>query len=179
MKKILFIFTILAINILSLWYLLTPIPTIPDLPNSTRSYLPGDTVQIKNVSGYFTNLSRSDVMTFYRSIYNSPLRIVINHPPERAKVIFSDTTRSYYLEEIVLPLKGSLYINGFEWENDVFTKPEKREKNKLIYEDVLYKSKVTIRTFPVSVAVRLISFFLLESLIVFLFLIYRSFLKSK
>ena len=175
-KKV--IITILIIfNILAVVYLVLPTPTLPDLENSVKSNLPGDTVQITNVSGYFTNLSRQEVISFYKNKYQGLFRINLNHPPEKAKEIIIDTIPSYYLEELVLPFKESLYINGFEWEKDVFTKPEKRIKNKIFYQDQEYSSKITIRRFPVPIFNRLFTFFTTEIGIIFAFLIYKKVLK--
>ncbi len=139
MKKNVTLTIFVIFNLVSLAYLFFPTPTLKDLPSSAKSDEPGDTVQLKNVAGYYTNLSRTEVMNFYRATYTSPLLIRLNHPPEFAKTIFRDTMQSYYLEEFHLPFKESLYINGYEWENDVFTKPEKRIKNKLIYQGKEYR----------------------------------------
>jgi len=177
-KKIL-IFLVLVFNFFSVLYLITPTPTLPDLPNSAKSDLPGDTVQIPNVSAYFTNLTRTEVMNFYKANYNGYFRLQLNHPPEKAKDVILDTIQSYYFEEFYLPFKESLYVNGFEWENDVFTKPEKRIKNRLLFNDIEYKAKITIRTFPVPVYQRLIAFFATQLSLFSIFLLYRSFLKSK
>jgi len=160
-------FFLVVFNLLALVYLLWPTPVVPDLINSTKSDLPGDTVQIKNVSGYFTNLSRSEVMNFYLKYYQSPFRIRLNHPPEKAREIIIDTIPSYYFEELHLPFKESLYINGFDWEKDVFTKPEKRIANKIIYHNQEYQSKITIRRFPTTIPNRLLSFFLTEIAVIF------------
>lgn len=165
-------------NALSLFYLLIPTPTLKDLPNSAKSNEPGDTVQLKNVSAYYTNLSRSEVINFYRSIYHGPLFIRLNHPPELSKSIIRDTIQSYYFEEFVLPFKESLYINGFEWENDVFTKPEKRIKNKLIYEGIEYKAKITLKTIPTTPFQRIGNFLIIESSLILIYFIYRHFLKK-
>lgn len=173
-KKILYSFY-LTISIIFLYYLLSPIPTLPDLANSIRSAEPGDTVQLKNVAGFYTNLSRTEVMNFFRSKYVGPFRIILNHPPEKAKEVIRDTTQSYYLEEIVLPFKESLFINGFEWENDVFTKPEKRIKNQLVYQGKIYKAKVTLKTFPTSPWQRLAFFTLFQLGILGIFTSYRHF----
>jgi hypothetical protein len=177
-KKIIFIL-IIIINLAFLPYLLSPVKTLPALPNSAQSNLPGDTIQIPNVSAYFTNLSRTEVMNFYKANYGGALRTNLNHPPEKSKEIFVDTIQSYYLEEFILPFKESLYVNGFEWEQDVFTKPDKRIKNKLIYEGQEYKSKITIRTFPTSVPNRLISFYLTQLSIVAILFIYKKYLFHK
>jgi hypothetical protein len=175
-KALIFIFFIF--NILVIFYLLSPVPIISDLPNSIKSTEPGDTIQIPNVSAYYTNQTRTQVINYYKAIYYSPFRIILNHPPEKAREIIRDTLPSYYFEEFVIPFKESLYINGFEWENDVFTKPDKRVKNKLLFEGKEYKAKITIRTFPVSLEKRLISFFFSEAIFIIALLTYKSFLKK-
>lgn len=179
MIKKAFILLVLLFNFFSVLYLITPTPTLPDLPNSAKSDLPGDTVQIPNVSAYFTNLTRTEVMNFYKANYNGYFRLQLNHPPEKAKDVILDTIQSYYFEEFYLPFKESLYVNGFEWENDVFTKPEKRIKNRLVFNHIEYKAKITIRTFPVPVHQRLIAFFSVQIALFSIFLLYKSFLKSK
>lgn len=178
-KKIL-IAVFIILNLLAIVYLISPTPKLKNLPNSIKSNEPGDTVQIPNVSAYYTNLSRTEVMNFYKANYTGLFLIRLNHPPEKAKEIIKSTIQSYYFEEFILPFKESLYVNGFEWENDVFTKPEKRIKNKLIYENKEFKSKITIRTFPTSIPKRLISFFTTEIVIILGFSILKSvFLKNK
>lgn len=165
-------------NAIFLAYLLIPVPTLKPLPSSAKSTEPGDTIQLKNVSAYYTNLSRTEIINFYKSSYTGPLVIHLNYPPELSKTIFKDTMQSYYLEEFNLPLKESLYVNGYEWENDVFTKPEKRIANKLIFEGVEYKTKVTLKTFPTSLPLRLITFFSTEIGLLLIGYIYIKFLKK-
>jgi len=169
-NKIITIF-IIIINLVPFFYLISPVSFPKDLPNSVKSNEPGDTVQIPNVAAFYTNLSRTEVINYYKASYGGLFRIILNHPPEKSKEIFVDTMRSYYLEEFILPFKESLYINGFEWENDVFTKPEKRIKNRLVYENKEYKAKITIRTFPVSIPKRILSFLLMEFGAFFIFLL--------
>lgn len=177
-KKILITFLIIF-NFFAVLYLISPIPKIPDLPNSIKSDLPGDTIQIPNVSAYYTNQSRAEVIDFYKTHYTGLFKINLNHPPEKAKEIISDTIQSYYFEELVLPYKESLYINGFEWASDVFTKPENRVKNKLLYQNQEYKAKITIRTFPTSIPKRLISFLFTEGVIITTLFVFKSFLFRK
>lgn len=179
MRKKIFIIILVIFNAISLCYLLIPTPTLKDLPNSVKSNEPGDTVQLKNVSAYYTNLSRTEVMNFYMATYTGPIMIRLNHPPELSKTIIKDTIQSYYLEEFYLPLKESLYVNGFEWENDVFTKPEKKIKNKLIFEGKEYRSKITLKTIPTSLPKRLITFFSTEIGLISIGYIYYNFLKKK
>lgn len=166
-------------NIFAIVYLISPTPTLPDLVNSVKSDEPGDTVQLKNVSAYYTNMTRTEVMNFYKAYYSGPFRIILNHPPEKSKEIIKDTIQSYYFEEFVLPFKESIFINGFEWENDVFTKPENRSKNKLIYQDKEYKAKITIRRFPTSTPKRLIAFFATEIGLITTLFVFKSFLNKK
>lgn len=177
MNKVLIIFLVFF-NILAVAYLSVPLPHIPELTNSVRSNLPGDTTQLVNVSGYFTNLSRTEVITFYKANLNGPLRIQLNHPPEKAKEVITDTIQSYYLEEFVFPFKGSVFINGYDWQNDVFTKPEKRIANKLIFNGVEYQSKITVKSYPTTLPQRLIGFFGSELLLLTIFWCYQSFLKK-
>ncbi|MDD4027179.1 MAG: hypothetical protein PHO75_03235 [Candidatus Shapirobacteria bacterium] len=177
-KKVI-IFLFCCFNIFAIIYLISPVPTPPDLVNSIKSDEPGDTVQLKNVSAYYTNMTRTEVMNFYKAYYSGPFRIIINHPPEKSKEIIKDTIQSYYLEEYVLPFKESLYINGFEWENDVFTKPEQRSKNKLIFKGKEYKTKITLRTFPTSIPRRIFAFLITESVVIFGLYTYKSFLNKK
>lgn len=170
--------TLIIFNLIAIFYLITPSPQLPDLANSVKSDLPGDTVQIENVSAYFTNMTRTEVINFYKSHYSGPFRINLNHPPEKAKKIIVDTIPSYYFEEFILPFKESLYINGFEWANDVFTKEENRIKNKIIYQEKEYKSKITIRTFPNNITQRLIAFFFTELSIIAAFYLIKSVFKK-
>jgi len=180
MVRKIFISILIIFNLFAVFYLTSNTPTLPDLPNSIKSDLPGDTVQISNVSAYFTNMTRTEVMNFYKAYYSGLFRINLNHPPERSKEIFVNTMQSYYLEEFVLPFKESLYVNGFEWENDVFTKVENRSKNKLVYNNKEYKAKITIRRFPTTIPNRLIAFFSTEiGLIIIVIVLKKIFINKK
>ena len=89
------------------------------LPTSDKSKLAGDTFQIPNVSGYFSNNFRKFVVSFYLTNYWQktflpfpPIRL--NYPPEYSWVAIKKHTDSTYLEELIYPLRDSVYINGFE-----------------------------------------------------------------
>lgn len=89
------------------------------LPNSDKSTLEGDTIQIPNVAGYFSDNYREFVVPFYSENYQNdmhfflpPLRL--NHPPEYSWAVIKRHTDSTYLEELVYPLRNSLYVNGLE-----------------------------------------------------------------
>jgi hypothetical protein len=178
MFKKIFPLIFVLFNALFLTYLLIPTPTLKDLPRSVKSDEPGDTVQMENVTAFYTNLTRTEVINFYRSVYTSPVLIRLNYPPEYAKTIFRDTMQSYYLEEFSLPFKESLYINGYEWENDVFTKPEKRVVNKMIYKGIEYKSKISLKIISTSPFVRILNFIIIQTSLIGLFYLYRYFKKN-
>jgi len=178
MIKRLFFTILILFNIFFVIYLVTPTPSLKLLPNSVLSTLPGDTTQLKNVTGYYTNLSRTEVINFYLSFYQSPFLIRLNHPPEKSKEIFRDTMQSYYLEEFIIPFKESLFINGYEWEKDVFTKPEKRIQNKLIYNNITYRSKINTKIISTSTYTRLSIFFIIQLGVYLIFLCYRRFFSQ-
>jgi hypothetical protein len=181
MIKKIFVAIFLIFNLLIILYLISPVPQLVDLPHSIRSQEPGDTIELKNVSAYYTNLSRTEVINFYKANLNGPFRIQLNHPPEKSKDIIRDTIQSYYLEEFVFPFKESVFINGYEWANDVFTKPEKRIVNKLLYENKEYSAKITIKIIPTNLPCRLIAFVVSEIDLIAIFYLYRQvfFKKNK
>jgi len=113
----------ISFSLILLVYMLLPGPSkISDfyaLPNSDKSTLEGDTIQIPNVAGYFSNNFREFVVPFYSSSYQKksflpfpPLRL--NHPPEFSWIAIKRHTDSTYFEELVYPLRDSLYVNGLE-----------------------------------------------------------------
>jgi len=158
LKKIWFV-----IGVLITIYLALPGPKLPPpgLPESLKSTEPGDTVQIENVSAYFTDEEREEVVSFYRdyfsrsSFLNLPLpTIKLNHPPEYAKQVIKDTMMTYYFEELVHPFRGSLFINGFDWQKDVFTPDRVKEKNRIKVGGRIWRAKVTLNWYPSSPLVR-------------------------
>lgn len=137
---------------LGTFYLCLPTPKdFPALPGSVKSIEPGDTVQIANVSAYYTDMSRKEVVDFYFKYFSrSPLLNIplitykLNHPPERIREVLRDTQQSTYVEELVHPLRESVFINGFEWNNDPFTPQITRDKNILFINGKVYQFKVTL-----------------------------------
>jgi len=136
-------------------YLALPSPLspqdLPPLPESVKSIEPGDTTQIANVAAYYTDLSREEVVDFYFNEFSKSkfkdipfVGYKLNHPPERIREVLRATQQSTYVEEIVHPLRESLFVNGFEWNNDPFTPPKARIKNILIVDGKIYQFKVTI-----------------------------------
>lgn len=170
MKKIVKIFLKICLLLFFVYLVLPPAP-IPPLPNSLRSDESGDTVEIPGVSAYYTDISRAEVVSFYRAAFsrssflNLPLpTILLNHPPEYSAEVIRDTTKSTFLYELVHPLKESLFINGWDPNEDPKLKESKDPKqlallSEGIYQprdDHYYQRKITLRTFGSSLPVRLL-----------------------
>jgi hypothetical protein len=162
--KIIFILLI----VVGTFYLVLPSPVdFPLLPGSIKSTEPGDTVQIANVSAYYTDMPRNEVVDFYFNYFSkSPFRNIplitykVNHPPERIREVLRDTQQSTFVEEIIHPFKDSVFVNGFEWDNDPFTSPNRRIKNILIVNGKTYQFKITLYYQASNVFIRLLIFYL-------------------
>lgn len=134
-----------GITIAAAIYLLIPIPGFPPPPpGSLISYEPADTESIYRKS-YYTDLSRDQIMAFYKSQFKKPF-IRLNHPPEEAQSLIRDQARSSWLEELVHPGKDLEYINGFY--------PTKATEQ-INLNKVHYQGKITVHYFPYSRATSL------------------------
>lgn len=119
MKKLLYIIFILLLSITTS-YLSIPSPSFPNPPpDSVQSLEEGDTEITSQRRAYFTNYTREEVLNHYQNqlqptIFGMKLSVYrLNYPPEDAYSIIRDQTRSSYLEEVVVPLRESLFVNGF------------------------------------------------------------------
>lgn len=150
--------------LLLLIYLLIPGPTsIRDfypLPDSVKSTEEGDTIQVPNVAGYYSNNYRNFAISFYLKNYQNkahfflpPIRI--NYPPEFAFTYIKDQTQSTYLEELVYPLKSSLFINGFEPFYEA-GQPKYWGSTEFIRDGQVLETKVTLRYYPSPLGVRIL-----------------------
>ncbi len=148
-SKVAFIIVSGLLFIYMMWPAPTSITQFPALPDSTQSKEAGDTFQIPNVAAYFSRFYRSYVTNFYKDAYWKltglpfpPLRL--NHPPEFSFTAIKDQTQSTYLEEYYYPLRGSLYVNGFE----PFTedgKPKFVGATDMVIDGKFYSTKTTLR----------------------------------
>lgn len=159
--------TFIIFSILLLTYMLLPSPLrVEDfgpLPQSLKSDEPGDTVQVKNVSAYYSNHFRDFVMPYYKTQYQSltdfpfaPMRF--NHPPEFAYTAVKEQTLSTYLEELVYPLRDSIFINGFE----PFYKdgePKFPGATDLVVNGIFFDTKTTLRFYPSPLWARTVAWF--------------------
>jgi hypothetical protein len=160
-------FFFVIISGLLLVYMMWPAPTsinsFPALPDSTKSKESGDTIQVSNVSAYFSKHYRQFVTNYYKNYYQQltglpfpPLRM--NHPPEFAYTAIKDQTQSTYLEEFYYPLRGSLYVNGFEPFYEDGTAKFVGATD-MVVDGKFYSTKTTLRYFPSRWSSRLIVWF--------------------
>lgn len=169
MKKIIKYFLIL-IWLIFMVYLLLPSPELPPLPDSLLSDEAGDTVEIANVSAYFTDIPRSDVIKFYQQEFSrsgflnlSLPVIVLNHPPEYSREVIRKTTQSTFLYELVHPFKDSLFVNGWDPKEDpqVEAQPQENEAGQHLWQsrtNRYYERKIILRHFGSGVLIRLFVF---------------------
>ena len=159
------IFTIFAL--LLLLYMLWPAPSYVEdfspLPKSLKSKEPGDTVQVPNIAAYFSENFRNSVIPYYKNEYQNLSRLPfpplkLNHPPEFAYTAIRDQTPSTYLEELVYPLRDSLFINGFEpfYEDG---RPKYKGATDIVVDDIFFKSKTIIRFYPSPAWAKFITWF--------------------
>lgn len=149
-------------------YLILPTPKdFPALLGSVKSIEPGDTVQMANVAAYYTDMSRKEVLDYYTKYYSRSsfwgiplITYRLNHPPERIREVLRATQQSTFVEEIVHPFRESIFVNGFEWNNDPFTPVESRPKNILIVNGVTYQFKITLFYQESKIWQRLVIFYL-------------------
>lgn len=174
----------LVFSFLLLVYMLWPGPSkISDfkpLPSSDKSRLSGDTVQIPNVAGYFSDNFRQFVVQFYSSNYwqktllpFGPIRL--NHPPEYSWTAIKKHTDSTYLEELVYPLRDSLYVNGFEPFYPDST-PKFWGSTKFEIDKNNWFTKTTLRFYPSKLIVRITVWFGVVTSICLLFKMGRKIL---
>lgn len=161
--KIIYVF----LSLIFALYLAVPSPSFPDpLSDSTQSTEPADS-ETSFRRAYFTNFDREAVITHYKSQFSKhlpflstilPLRL--NYPPEDAQTLVRDQTRSSFLEELVYPLRESIYVNGF--------KP-REAKDDIWYKGVHYEQKITVKYLPGNSFTRVILFIFTAFLSYFVF----------
>ena len=151
--KIILRATFLLFSLFLFFYLILPSPGFPEpLQGSAISKEPGDT-ETPLRRAYFTDLSREEVLAHYQSQFarsgflGLPLPTYrLNYPPEEAQILVRDQTRSTFLEEVVHPLRESIYVNGFE---------PKTDNEAIRVEGRRWRQKVTLKYIPSSSIVRL------------------------
>lgn len=163
MKNIIFILLGLMMLGLALYYFWIPTPDFPDaLPDAVLSTEPGDSEALDERRAYFTNFKRDEVIEHYRKSFDNLPILRLNYPPEDAQTLIRDQTRSWYLEELVHPLRESFYINGFI---------PQRAQDDIWYKGQHYYQKVTVKYVTSSVYLRL---FILALVVLSFYLLVRG-----
>jgi len=136
-------------------------PVFPEPPpGAVQSYEPAD-VESSFRRGYFTNLDRDEVLRHYKSQFKkgSIFMLNLNYPPENSYELIRDQTRSTYLEELVHPLRDSIFINGYI--------PE-ASSDHIAYKGIPYSQKITIKYNTSSLFSRVMLSFFIVIVIYFL-----------
>jgi hypothetical protein len=129
-KLVKIVFVIFGIGLLV--YLLWPAPAFP---TTLWDFVPSNEPADKESPlrrGYFTNLTREQLMSHYVGEFGWGERL--NYPPEDAQTLIRDQTKATFLEEIVHPMRESLFVAGNELKPDegTFTVNGKVYKQKVI-----------------------------------------------
>lgn len=159
----------ISISIALFLYVYPVSPEFPKPPEgAVQSYEPAD-VESPLRRGYYTNLNRQEVISHYEKEFNQGFAYAprLNYPPEEAPALIRDQTKSSYLEEIVHPLRESIYINGFT---------PKEEQYAQFYEGVRYNQKIIIRYIPSSVWIR---FMIIAGSSLFGYFIFLEYINAK
>lgn len=166
-NKILY-FLLLVFSLLLFYYVMPQSQDFPTPPaGSIQSFEPAD-VETPYRRGYYTNLNRQEIISHYENEFNRGFRFYkprLNYPVEDAPVFIRDQTKSTYLEEIVHPLRESLYVNGFE---------PKTEEYALVIDGVRWNQKVIIRYVPSNLYIRIVTVALITLTASLLLLEYRK-----
>ena len=143
MKKVL-LFLISLFFLALFGYVVLPEPGFPAPPaDALQSKEPADSESPLR-RAYFTNFTREEVMSHYKKEFKWGLNL--NYPPEESRTIIRDQTRSTFLEEIVHPLRESVFINGFE---------PKVEKDAINIEGLSWRQKIIVKLVPSNIFVRI------------------------
>ena len=150
--KVTFKILLSLVYLLGVFYLVLPDPIYPDLSLATLSDEPGDTWQNPDQKAFFSDKTRQEVLeelqqSFSLSFLKGYLpSFRLNYRPEESTQFVREQLNSYYLEEIVHPLRESLYVNGWEPQNAPYwqTVPENKRPTIQI-EGTYYNSKITLR----------------------------------
>jgi len=152
-----------VVYVLGIVYLTLPTPATPDLSNASRSDEPGDTWQHPDQKGFYTNQTRAQVIGEMQgkfAIIISGVTIPtyrLNYRPEETFEFVRDQVASNYLEEIVYPMRDSLFVNGWEPRNAPINRNvDPQHLPDILYKGTYYLSKVTLKPNTSAVWARLL-----------------------
>lgn len=144
MTKILVKIVFAFFGIALLVYLAWPAPVFPNtLWDFVSSTEPADK-ETPLRRGYYTNLTREQLMSHYVSEFGWGERL--NYPPEDAQTLIRDQTQATFLEEVVHPMRESIFIAGNELKPNMGT---------FVVNGKVYKQKVIVKYVGSNIFVRL------------------------
>ena len=141
LTKVIFVVFSLAFLI----YLAFPEPPFPSGLWDFKSSTEGADKETPLRRGYYTNLTREQLMDHYTKEFAWGIRL--NYPPEDAQTLIRDQTKSSFLEEIVHPMRESLFVNGYQ---------PKPKDPPLEVNGIRYNQKVIVKYVGSSVFVRIL-----------------------
>lgn len=151
--------------IAGLVYLVLPTPPVPDLPNSLISDEPGDTYQNPNTKAFYTNSNRQETLGYYETNYRVRLGsfafpvLRLNYRPEDTATYVRKYVDSQFLEEIIHPLRESVFINGWNPKlipENVNKLPAEMEKVVIINRGQKWEWKMTMRWYESNAITRIL-----------------------
>ncbi len=180
------IFLILVAIIYSsgLLYLALPDPKIAPLPQSLRSDEPGDTWQHPEQSAYYTDLNRQQITDFYQKSFSLKFGQItlpsyrLNYPPEETGVYVREQLLSYYLEEIIHPLRESLFVSGWNPRLSPISNYRfdlEKARWEIIVNNKEYQGKITLKPYFSPLWIR---FFIWTSIFPLTYLVLSQFTNS-
>jgi hypothetical protein len=187
MKKSLFIFGLLFIYLLGVGYFLLPSPQINDLPESLKSNEPGDTWQNTDTKAFFTDWDREKVIGYYRDTFRLKIgnfylpNLRLNYRPEDTGTYVRKYIDTYYLEEIVIPMRESVFINGWDPKKSpslAHLSEEEKKTTFIVIDGREFQAKVTLKWYKSDVFYRLLVWTLTIIVIPFLLLNFGRSIKT-
>lgn len=179
-------FFIGIIYILGVIYLTLPTPATPDVSNAVRSDEPGDTWQHPDQKGFYTNSNRATVIGEMQKKFAIKLdgftlpSYRLNYRPEEAFTFVRDQVSSYYLEEIVYPMRSSLFVNGWEpIHSPRYAGVPIKNIPMISFRGIPYISKITLRPVDSPVWARLLVWTLVFPASYIIFLSLKKSLKDE
>ncbi len=184
--------TLIIIFIIGLLYILAPTPSsvndFPPLPNSLKSNEPGDTYQVPNIAAYFSQFDRKGIGEFYRQKMQEKFfwgflfpPATLNYPPKYAYTYLRDQLYVTFLEEYVYPLKGSIFVAGYEpyIDNEILKRNHTFIGDHIHINGQYFVSKTILRLYPASIFAALIVYLGIWLALAALYLIFKNILQER
>lgn len=183
---------VIGLFLLGLIYILLPGPRsvndFPPLLNSIKSDEIGDTSQVPNLAAYFSQFQRDSITKYYYQAFSNKFLfgklippIVLNYPPQYAYTLVRDQLYVTFLEEYLYPLKGSVFVAGYEpkIQDDLLHRKHTFLGDHIHVYNQFFVSKTTLRYYPASLPLRLIVYFAIWAVILSQFYLIKKIIKEK